>query len=203
MAAVCSLQGWREVLLCQNPSEIRSAGLSHLHRAQRRKQQGEQKGGGGGGEGRRGPKQTCPTTHFGRKQSSVGSVSAQETSCGKVREWRREGLLTDSSKTQTRKGRVETERKDGWERQRMECDNGGKKMKADSGNKRTKQRCKRRKERRTGRETDNKHELKCSSQSGTSWTALNSRSSDSFDCSCLFWDVTKYMKESLRASSGD
>lgn len=28
----------------------------------------------------------CPTTHFGRKQSSVGLVSAQETSCGKVRE---------------------------------------------------------------------------------------------------------------------
>lgn len=83
MAAVCSLQGRREVLLCQNPSEIRSAGLSHLHRAQRRKLQGEQKGGGGGG---RGPKQMCPTTHFGRKQSSVGSVSAQETSCVKVRE---------------------------------------------------------------------------------------------------------------------
>lgn len=46
---------------------------------------GEQKGGGGG---RREPKQACPTTHSGRKQSSVGSVSAQETSCGKVREWR-------------------------------------------------------------------------------------------------------------------
>lgn len=75
----------REVLLCQKPSEIRSAGLGHLHRAQRRKQQGEQKGGGGGG-GRRELKQACPTTHSGRKQSSVGSVSAQETSCGKVRE---------------------------------------------------------------------------------------------------------------------
>lgn len=78
----------REVLLCQKPSEIRSAGLSHLHRAQRRKQHGEQKGGGGGG--RREPKQACPTTHSDRKQSSVGSVSAQETSRGKVREWRRE-----------------------------------------------------------------------------------------------------------------
>lgn len=94
MAAVCSLQGWREVLLCQKPSEIRSAGLSHLHRAQRRKQE-KQKGGaeerGGIGErGRRGPKQMCPTTHFGRKQSSTGSVLAQETSCGKVRERRRE-----------------------------------------------------------------------------------------------------------------
>lgn len=42
------------------------------------------------GEEERGPKQMCPTTHFGRKQSSVGSVSAQETSCVKVREWRRE-----------------------------------------------------------------------------------------------------------------
>lgn len=57
-----------------------------------------------------GPKQTCPTTHFGRKQSSVGSVSAQETSCGKVRRATPGGLLTDSSKM--RKGRVETERKE-------------------------------------------------------------------------------------------
>lgn len=39
------------------PSEIRSAGLSHLHRAQRRKQQGEQKGGGGR---RRGPNKRVP-----------------------------------------------------------------------------------------------------------------------------------------------
>lgn len=42
--------------------------------------------GGRSGGGR--PKQTCPTTHLGRKRSSMGSVSAQETSCGKVRERR-------------------------------------------------------------------------------------------------------------------
>lgn len=44
----------------------------------------------GAEDGRRGPKYTHPTTHFARKQSSVGSVSAQETSCGKVREQCRE-----------------------------------------------------------------------------------------------------------------
>lgn len=55
---------------------------------------GELKGGGGGGGGgvaggeggRRGPKQTCPTTHSGRKQFNAGFVSAEETSCGRVGE---------------------------------------------------------------------------------------------------------------------
>lgn len=39
-------------------------------------------------------KQMCPTTLSGRKQSSVGSVSAQETSRRKVREQRREVFFT-------------------------------------------------------------------------------------------------------------
>lgn len=39
-------------------------------------------------------KQMCPTTLSGRKQSSVGSVSAQETSSSKVREQCREVFLT-------------------------------------------------------------------------------------------------------------
>lgn len=54
------------------------AGLSHLHAAQRRKRRGEQKeeevAEGGS------PNIAHPTRHSGRKQSSVGTVSAQETS---------------------------------------------------------------------------------------------------------------------------
>lgn len=78
--------GRRDAPLCQEPSEIRPAGLGHLYRTRRRKQQEEPAGGGG----RRGPKQACPATRSGRKQSSVGPGSAEETSRSRVRERRRE-----------------------------------------------------------------------------------------------------------------
>lgn len=55
------------------------AGLGHLHAAQRRKRQGEQKEEEEVAEGGS-PNIAHPTRHSGRKQSSVGTVSAQETS---------------------------------------------------------------------------------------------------------------------------
>lgn len=56
----------------QSPKEEATRGAEKRKRRRRRKKGGS--------------KQTCPTTPFGRKQSSMGSVSAQETSCCKVRE---------------------------------------------------------------------------------------------------------------------
>lgn len=83
----------------QSPKEEATRG------AEGRRRREEERRGGGGEGGRRGPIQPCPTTHYGRKQSSVGSVSAQETSCGKVRERRREGLLKGGGDTVEEKGK--------------------------------------------------------------------------------------------------
>ncbi|CAB1421209.1 unnamed protein product [Pleuronectes platessa] len=65
-----------QAILRQSPEEEATRGS----RRQREEEAEEEKKEEGGS------KQMCPTTHFGRKQSSVGSVSVQETSCGKTDE---------------------------------------------------------------------------------------------------------------------
>lgn len=88
-AAVCSLQGRAES--CSAKSPPRSGLPASAICTQPRGGSTEGRAGGTGRRKKNGSKQMCPTTDFGRKQSSTGSVSAQETSRGKVRQWQWDG----------------------------------------------------------------------------------------------------------------